>query len=302
MTKPILDKVLIANDGPEGIDIALGKAALIEHYSGAAIEVAEVIYDTIAEEPPEVLPSEQQAALIENLKGGERNQLERLVAPYRDKVANLEQRVIWNKSATQGILRALTGVDMLIKPVSRHNPLVDRLNAPLDWALMREAPCPVLVSKHDWTGTDVIVAAVDVADTDHLALNRQILLVAGELNQILGGRLHVLCAYPSLGQTPGELQVANDFNGIKDDMRQAREQLISELLESLELEVTELHLLEGKPGSVIPDLANQLGASVTVLGTAARRGLSQLLIGNTAEKIISALDGDIVTVREPGTV
>ena len=42
-----LKRVLVANDSLEGLEAALQKAALIEHYSGAEIEVAEVIYDNI---------------------------------------------------------------------------------------------------------------------------------------------------------------------------------------------------------------------------------------------------------------
>jgi universal stress protein E len=293
-----MDRLLIANDSLAGMDIALGKAAVIEHYTGAGVVLAEVIYDTIAEEPPEVLPPQQQAVLIEGLKAAERNGLERLVAPYRDKVAAIDHQVLWNKNATDGIIEHLAGFDMLIKPICQHTQLVDRLNAPLDWSLMRSADCPVLISKQDWTDTSVLVAAVDAADTDHLALNQQILTVANDLANVLGARLHVVCAYPSLGQQRGELQVAMDYDGIKADMRDSRDHLIHDLIGELNIEVAELHLLEGKPGTVIPAKANELGATITVLGTAARRGLSQLIIGNTAERIIEALNGDVVTVRE----
>jgi universal stress protein E len=293
-----LRRVLIANDSLDGMDIALAKAAKIEHYSGAEIQLAEVIYDTIAEEPEAVLPRHQQAQLIEGMKAAERNGLKKLIEPYRSRVASIDQHVIWNKNATEGIVEHATDFDLLIKPVSRHSNLVDRLSAPLDWSLMRAASAPVLISKQAWSDTSILVAAVDVADTDHEALNRHILMVADELANIVGARVHVICAYPSLGQKAGELQVAMDYEGIKSDMRESRAQLIDRLLEDLKLDVEQIHLLEGKPGSVIPTLANELGAQITVLGTAARRGLSQLIIGNTAERIIEAINGDIVTVRE----
>ena len=293
-----LNRVLIANDSLDGIDVAISKAAQIEHFSGAELTVAEVIYDTIAEEPREVLPRDQQALLIEGLKAAERNALEKLVEPYRGKVASIDHTVIWDKNATRGITDALSGVDLLIKPVSRHTQLMDRLNAPLDWSLMRSASCPVLVSKQEWTDTSTLVAALDIADTDHADLNREILRIGAELAAIVGAELHVLCAFPSLGQKRGELQVAMDYDGIKSDMRSRRQELIDEMLAELEIKAREIHLVEGKPGDVIPQKVNELGAVITVLGTAARRGLSQLIIGNTAERIIGAINGDIVTVRE----
>lgn len=294
-----LDRILIASDSLLGMDIAIGKAAKLEHYTGAEISVAEVIYDTVEEEPSSVLNIEQKALLIEALKAAERNGLETLVAPYREKVAEIDHQVLWDKNATRGIIDHLAHFDLLIKPVSQHHGIVDRLHAPLDWTLMRNADKPVLISKQDWTDTSVVVAALDAADTDHAALNRQILALAADLTGVLGASLHVVCAYPSLGQKGGELQVAMDYDGIKADMRDSRQALIAEMINELQIDVTEVHLLEGKPGVTIPEKANALGAAVTVLGTAARRGLTQLLIGNTAERIISAIEGDVVTVREP---
>lgn len=292
------DKILIANDNLEGLDIALTKAALVEHYSGAVIEMVEVVYDTIAEEPTRILPENKRANLIEQLKAAERNALRRLTAPYSGKVAEIETRVVWNKNSAEGILAELEGIDLLIKPISRHQGLINRLHAPLDWALMRSAPCPVLVSKHDWTDTDLVLAALDAGDESHQVLNRAILSTANNLSLILGCPLQVVAAYPSLGQSVSELQVATDFDGIKQDMRETRESLISELIRELDIVVEQVHILEGNARETIPHLSNQMGAVLTVLGTAARRGLSQLILGNTSEAIIGALEGDLVTVRE----
>ena len=296
--KPLLNKVMVASDTTDGMDVALEKAAVIEHYSGAAIHVLEVVYDTIAEEPARVLPAADKANLIENLKAAERNALNRLAGPYREKVAELETRVVWHKNPAEGVLRELAGVDFLIKPIARHHAVLDRLHAPLDWTLAREAPCPVLISKRPWKDVHTVLAALDAGDESHQALNREILATAVELSLILGCDLDVVSAYPSLGQTVNELQVAMDYEGIKGDMREARRTHIDALIHELDATVREVHLLEGSARDAIPELANDMGAVLTVLGTAARRGLSQLILGNTSESIIGALDGDLVTVRE----
>ena len=77
------------------------------------------------------------------------------------RVADISTRVVWEKSAADGILGALDDVDFLIKPISRHQGLIDRLHAPLDWALTRSAPCPVLISKKAWSEPNVVLAALD---------------------------------------------------------------------------------------------------------------------------------------------
>jgi len=297
-----ISRIVVANDSLDGLAEALEKAALVEHYTGANIEVVEVVYDTIAEEPPEVLPRDQQARLMEAMKAAERTGLQHLIEPLKNRVATIEPQVLWGKQADQAILQVLgdSADQLLIKPVSQHHQLADYFQTPLDWALMREAPCAVLISKGSgWARPEHVVAAVDVADVAHGALCREILRTAATLANVLGTDLHIATAYPSLGQSVDELQVAMDYEGIKQDMRESRAQAVDHWVQDLSLEVAEVHLLEGKPSEVIPDLSNRLETTITVLGTAARKGLKKLLIGNTAETIIGRVHGDIVTVREP---
>jgi len=297
-----ITRVIVANDSLDGMDSALAKAAMIEHYTGAEVRALTVIYDSVAEEPAEVLPPEQQVQLIEALKAAERQGLRRITATYSSKVAEMDTQVLWNKHPREAILDAVAraGAELLIKPVSERHPLADYLHAPLDWTLMREAPCAVLVSRRaSWGTPTCVLAAVDVTDVRHLALTREILNTAATLANVLGVPLHVASAYPSLGQGVNDLQVAMDYAGIKADMRENRSKALAHWVETLNLKVAESHLLEGKPAVVIPELANDLGATLTVLGTAARTGLSKLLIGNTAEDMIGRIRGDVVTVREP---
>jgi universal stress protein E len=297
-----ISRLVVANDNLEGLATALEKATIIEHYTGAEIRVYSVIYDSLAEEPPEVVPAERRAQMIEAMKAAERNGLRNLAAPFEARVASLEAQVLWDKRPIDAIIEAVNqaGAQLLIKPVSEHRGLTDYLQTPLDWALMREAPCAVLVSKGSpWERPRTVIASVDVTDVRHLALCREILTTAATLAAVLGAPLHVGTAYPTLGQRVSELEVATDYEGIKADMRKARETAVQHWIESLALEVAGVHVLEGKAAPVIAGLANDLGATLTVVGTAARHGLGKLLLGNTAEDLISRIHGDVVTVREP---
>jgi len=164
-----LKRVLIANDSMAGLDVALAKATLIEHYTGAELELAEVVYDTIAEEPETLLPPEQRARLIEAMKAAERNGLRNLLEPIKGKVASIEPRVVWSKDAARGLLEeaGTIGADLIIKPASAHHPLADLLHTPLDWELMRGAACAVLISKQrPWNKTSPVLAAATTWDPD----------------------------------------------------------------------------------------------------------------------------------------
>ncbi|MEQ8485204.1 MAG: universal stress protein [Pseudomonadales bacterium] len=300
MQPTALERVLIASDGLDGMAVALDKAAMIEHYTGAQLLAVQTVYDRIAEEPPGVLPAAQQVELIEALKAAERRALQAVAGPVQARVASLELQVAWHRQSAEAIADAARRfqANLLIKPVSAHHPLGDYFHTPLDWALMRQAPCPVLVSRRpDWRPPHRILAAVDIADTDHEALNAAVMAMAGTLASVLDAELHVATAYPDLGQRVNALQVATDFEGIKASMRSNRHALLADAIAAIGLEVDQIHVLEGRPAAVIPDLASRIEATVTVLGTAARHGLSKLVIGNTAEDLISRLAGDLLTVR-----
>ena len=289
-------KTLVINDQLEGLESALAKAALIEHYSGCEVEVAEVIWDHIEEEP---IPEPDKANLIEAFVTADRHGLQNLLKPYKDRIAWSEARVLWNKRADEGILQEVKsqGVDFLIKPGGSHT-LGDFFYAPLDWRLIREAGCPVLISKSPgWQTGGSVLAAVDIADDAHDDLSREVLQAGSLMAQLLDADLHVVCVYSDLGQSVTALQVALAYEVIKEDMRRARQERLLAVLEELNVTGAELHILEGKPPQVIAKLAEQMQPTVTVMGTTARKGLGKLLIGNTAEDTLNMLPGDVLTVR-----
>lgn len=293
---------MVASDNLQGMVEALHKAVtLAAGDAGAQLRVLRASYDRIAEEPAEVLPGAEKEALIDSIKRTELAAVETLVEPLRSRVGDVTAELLWRKDAAPAIVEQATAwhAQLVIKPVSHHG-LGDFLHTPLDWALMRQAACPVLISRGGWSDpTGCILAAVDIGDREHDALCGEILRRACQLGRILGVDVHVASAYPDLGQTVNELQIATDFQGIKTSMRDSRQHALNAMLTSLELSVTETHLLEGKAVHVIPALARRLGASLTVVGTAARRGVSKLIMGNTAEDLISRMECDLLTVRAP---
>jgi universal stress protein E len=315
MTATGLHRILVANDSRHGLALALARAARLGS-PAAQLLVVETIYDPRAAEPAEAFvetfvetvaenPDESQAprpGQADAARDHEWRALAALVEPLRPRVASIEARLIRAKDASAVILEAANrwSAELLIKPLAKHHPAAEFLHTPLDWSLMRHAPCAVLLAKGDDSDpSGPVLAAVDIADKQHSALNREILRRAARLAETLGVALHAVTAYPDLGQTGGELQVADDFDGIKADMRDSRRRGLSALLDELGVRVTELHLLEGRPVQVIPALGGRLRPSLTVLGTAARRGIAKLLIGNTAEDLIGRIEGDLMTVREP---
>jgi universal stress protein E len=302
MSGKSLRRILVANDRADGIEHALAKAAFFEHYSGAEITLLQTVYDPVAEEPPEVLPRAEQVRLMEALKAAERAVLHQHVENMSPKVASIDVQVIWQKDAAAAIVDTARRMqaDLIIKPGASHHGLADFLHTPLDWALMRQAPCAVHISRGpSWTRPGRVLAAVDSGDVKHACLSREVLRTAAGLAAVLDAELHVVTAYPDLGQRSNALQVATDFAGIKADMRACREISLAALLADTGIAAHECHLLEGRPAPTVAALARRLEATLTVLGSAARQGVARLVLGNTAEDLAQRLDADLVTVREP---
>ena len=61
-------------------------------------------------------------------------------------------------------------------------------------------------------------------------------------------------------------------------------------------------LRHGDPQLVIPEFVVAAGIDVLVMGTVARGGLSGLLIGNTAERVLRKLPCSVLTVKPDGFV
>jgi nucleotide-binding universal stress UspA family protein len=64
----------------------------------------------------------------------------------------------------------------------------------------------------------------------------------------------------------------------------------------------EVYLLKGEPGRLVPEVAAAREVQLIVMGTVSRSGVSGLLIGNTAEKILGQVDCAVLAVKPDGFV
>ena len=69
--------------------------------------------------------------------------------------------------------------------------------------------------------------------------------------------------------------------------------------EAVDYLAAELHTIKGNAITAIPELAEKLGASLIVMGTAARTGVPGVLLGNTSEKVLARSDSSFLIVKKP---
>lgn len=203
----------------------------------------------------------------------------------------------WQDASHEIIIAAqqAEGCGLVVKQHYPDNPLKKALLTPDDWKLLRYCPCPVLLVKTDrpWGGGKVL-AAVDVGndDPEHQTLHAAIVCHAHELAHLARGELHVLSAHPA-----PMLSAADPTFQLRETIAARYREACQRFQDEYGLSNHQLHIAEGPADLLIPQLALQLDAVVTVLGTVARTGLSGALIGNTAEVVLDVLESDVLVLK-----
>ena len=203
----------------------------------------------------------------------------------------------WNESLHETIVdvQQAEGCGLVIKQHYPDSSLKKALLTPGDWKLLRSCPTPVLLVKTSkpWTG-GVVLAAIDVGNTDdeHRHLHNIIIDHGYDIASLAKAHLHVVSAHPSpmLSAADPTLQLSETIEA------RYREQCIAFQAE-FDIDNEHLHIAEGPADVLIPYMAHTLGASVTVIGTVARSGISGALIGNTAEGVLDAVESDVLVLK-----
>jgi universal stress protein E len=203
----------------------------------------------------------------------------------------------WLGSEQETIINAQQdeGCGLVIKQHKPDSPLKKLLLTPDDWKLLRYCPCPILLVKSDrpWTG-GAVLAAVDVAsdDDEHKALHAEIIDHGYQIAEMAKSELHVISAHPlqMLAVTDPGYQMCDNLDLHFHEACQA-------FKAQYDIADTHLHMADGPVGALIPHVAQQLHAVVTVMGTVARSGLYGALIGNTCEEILDKLESDILVLK-----
>ncbi|MCF5889492.1 universal stress protein [Aeromonas veronii] len=60
------------------------------------------------------------------------------------------------------------------------------------------------------------------------------------------------------------------------------------------------HIVQGIPDQKIPEIVTKLKADLVVMGTISRVGIAGVIIGNTAENVLSQINTSVLTIKPAG--
>lgn len=288
-------QVMLALPSPGEIaPTAMDKICKLTAALGAELEVFHCIYDVEVARPGRFAsrgPQEDIHHFVEQ----RRQQLEITADRLRGRGISVRTSIRWDYPVHAGIARQVMRhrPELLIAGATAKGHAARLLLTRTDFELIETCPCPVLFMKSRSPYSDVVVAAAvdpSLAHDKPAALDLEILDYAGRLRDAMSGRLLMFHARDP--HEPREQTSAPPGRGPDS-------QLLT-LAQRYDIPHQRVHVLEGHPAQALPRLAQRQMADIVVMGVAARSRLRRALIGHTAERIIDALECDVLVVKPPG--
>jgi nucleotide-binding universal stress UspA family protein len=206
----------------------------------------------------------------------------------RDVVANARDLVIMTADGRRGLRHRLLG------STASH--------------LVRKCPVPVLVVKPGSRGRFRRVAvAVDPGTTalPHADLNRRLLELGTEVAKREDAELHVVHAW----QLPGEAMLRGrgglseaEVSALLAREAATRRAALEPLLLPWASLHPRLHVLKGHAPDVVPRFVERERIDLLVMGSVSRTGIAGFIIGNTAERILDAVQCSLLVAKPEGFV
>lgn len=296
----LFKKILVVVDTSQEDHPELDRAILLANQSEAELYLVDVVRDaglTIR------LLSKDYAHLHELLLKERREALQKLIDQCRSHSLSASGEVLEGVSSRVTIDAAKhVNADLIIRTSRGANSLTGGQLGTSAQRLIRHLPCPTLLTNPN-AGQDckTIVAAVDATPNDqsHAELNRKILTTAQELSKCERCRLLVAYAWNLYGAEMLEHRLPeSEYQALIDHNKKLHQVSFEALLSEFGLHATSVdsRMLEGEPSNAIPKLCEAESADLLVCGTVARYGISGLLLGNTAERIMNRVECSVLAL------
>ncbi len=310
----ILNSILLVLDDNDRSQRALNHAQSLAAAHDARLTVVDVkpYLDAYTEALADIMPKKELRKLVLDHR---RDQLTRVLA--RQKSAhgkNAEVKVLDGVPFIEIIREALRGKhDLIVKAAEGNAGPSERIFGSTDMHLMRKSPVPVwLLDPGRTASPERVLAAIDVlaGDEEAIQFNRRILGFAQAAAELSGAELHLLSCWRLVGeetmrQSPFlkiESKRVDELLGQTQDRLTRQQNELADWFGKTNANAPRLtcHREKGEAREVIRDFIKDRGVDVAVMGTVGRAGVPGLLIGNTAESVLSDVSCSVITLKPDG--
>lgn len=262
-------------------------------------------------------------AQLDAAKQGYINSKKRWVETYlksaTDADVQADYDIVWAKPIYEAINKKAEegGYDLVIKSTHHHLKINKIFFTPNDWQLLKTCPKPIILAKT--IGVDDseqakpyvnVMAAIDPSNRHNHSkeLDPKILHTAREIASSTNAKIHAIHCYDPVayqlwadigigmgaGMGPADFTMGQDnYDQYIEQLKQDNEKQFGEALDQVNFPKENLHLEEGYPEQVLPEVVKEQNIDLLVMGTSYHSGL----IGSTIEKILDDVDCDVMAVR-----
>lgn len=296
-----LKKLLVVVDEKHNRQPALKRAAWLAEQTSATLEVLLVDYDSSFDSFLSF--SKEKNTEKDSFLANKKKWLDNLVLPIQEQGVSVNTTVRWNKIYYKEVLAFADEIkpDIVFKSAYSENMLKRLFITNSSWQLIRNCEFPLWLVQHsDWDHDNICVALDPLHTSDKPAyLDNELIAISQELSKKLNmsaNYLHSYAAMPRPQLFGGERSEAYEqyYKGFVKEHTDAFEGLLSHYPE---IPKDHQFLLEGFAEEVIPEFINLHRVSLMIMGAVARGSLDNLLIGHTAERVLEAIECDLLVVH-----
>jgi len=294
--QPGLERIQIATDFSDNAEAAVAWAAEIARPHGARLRLVHTL--TLPTATPDYLPA--QTDFGEELRHAALSRLEESADELRDQ--GLEVEVDLRVGIpSQAILAAAKEhpPDLLVLGTRGLTGLAHLLLGSTAERVVQRAECPVLTihpgdaDRHRQIRT--VIVPTDFSEDASQAIECALRLLSRldhEVELVLLNAYHLPIEYTAYGPIP------TSVNYLKDVASEAQDRL-REIAEGFQREGLKVETVcrEGFAPDVILEEAESREADLIAMGTHGRSGLSHLLLGSTAERVVQKAPCPVMTIR-----
>lgn len=282
---------------------ALLRARWLAQQTGAAIELLLAEHHPAFEQSLALAP---EVALLarDNYQQLREQRLERLAAPLRDEGLTVTCCLRWGQSLVDHSLERVAAIspDLVLKSARHHGLLSRLLLGNSSWQLLRRCPVPVWLVQREGEQPRRLCAALDPTHSADkpAALEHELILASRELSERLGlaaDYLHCFAPLPHSLMFDAELVI--DYPGYVARTEAAHRAALDKLCGHYGLPREHTHLLNGYAEEAIPQFVRERQIDLLVMGAVSRSQLDAALIGHTAERVLEAVDCDLLVIKPP---
>jgi universal stress protein E len=304
------DRIMFAVAAPSGAEASvMSKVVRLTAALDTELELFNCVFDADIARPGR-FGSRGVEADIREIVAQRHRQIENTAERLRAQRIRVRSSVRWDYPAYEGIVRQVLRhkPDLLIVESRRKGAAARLLLTQTDFKLIETCPCPLLLIKTARPYSAVsAIAAVDPlhAHKKPAALDDAILDSAIGVTQALSGKLllfHARTPWEDIVHTTPSLQHIPEVE--EPDAQSAYRESIDRRVRQLarrhgvlkeRTRVTDAYVAES-----LPQLARAESAGIVVMGAVSRSFVKRVVIGHTAERLLDALDCDVLVVKPPG--